>query len=501
MNRRLFLLLGPMAAFLGGCTMAPEHIRPEAPVPAAWPSGPAYKDTLAMPGAPAAAELEWREFFTDKRLRKVIKSALNNNRDLRLAALNAERARALYGIQRAELLPTANAVGTASKQRLPAGVMSFGEPLTIEGYDVSLSLTSWEIDFFGRIRSLKDRALQEYLATEQARRGAQIVLVAEVASTYQALAADRESLELARSTLDTQQAAYDLIRRRYEVGVAPELVLRQAQTRVDAARVDVALYDRVVAQDENALNLLVGAPTPSELLPADLGSVSPPREISPGVSSDVLLRRPDILQAESQLKAANANIGAARATFFPRISLTAVTGTASDDLSGLFKSGSEAWRYAAPIVTPIFDARTWPALKASKVDRKIAVAQYEKAIQRAFREVADALAVRGTVEGQLSAQQSLVDAVSDTYRLSNERYIKGIDSFLTVLDAQRSLYAAQQGLIAIRLTRLANQVRLYAVLGGGADPTVPYQGRSWREARIEGGGGPSSLDRGSAPTN
>jgi multidrug efflux system outer membrane protein len=237
---------------------------------------------------------------------------------------------------------------------------------------------------------------------------------------------------------------------------------------VDAARVDLALYSRLVAQDENTLDLLVGSKVPAALLPDNLTLVRPAREISPGLSSEVLLRRPDILQAESLLKAANANIGAARAALFPRISLTTAFGTASGELSGLFKSGSESWNFSPQIVVPIFDARAWAALKVIKVDQEIAVAQYEKAIQTAFREVADALAVRGTVEDQLSAQLSLVEAVSVTYRLSNARYTKGIDSFLGVLDAQRSLYAAQQGLIAVRLTKSANQVGLYAVMGGGS---------------------------------
>ncbi|HQN17891.1 MAG TPA: TolC family protein, partial [Syntrophobacteraceae bacterium] len=233
--------------------------------------------------------------------------------------------------------------------------------------------------------------------------------------------------------------------------------------------VDIARYSRQVAQDENALNLLTGLPVSNELLPNDLSSVEPPREISPGLSSEVLLYRPDILQAENLLKAANANIGAARAAFFPRITLTAAFGTASGDLSRLFRPGQDAWTFAPQIVMPIFDARTWWALKATKVDREIAVTQYEKSIQAAFREVADALAMRGTVDDQLAAQQSLVDASSEAYRLSNARYIKGIDSFLVVLDSQRSLYEAQQGLITVNLARLANQVKLYAVLGGGSD--------------------------------
>ena len=238
---------------------------------------------------------------------------------------------------------------------------------------------------------------------------------------------------------------------------------------MDAARVDKALFIRLAAQDENALNLLVGSPVPQDLLPEDLETVKPAREVSPGISSEVLLNRPDILQAENLLKAANANIGAARAALFPRISLTAAAGTASSDLSGLFKAGSLAWSYAPQLVMPIFDSRLWWAVKAVKADREIALTQYEKAIQTAFREVADALAVGGTVDEQLSAQQSFVDASAETYRLATARYLKGIDNYLSVLDAQRSLYAAQLRLVIIRLTRLSNQVKLYAVLGGGSE--------------------------------
>lgn len=467
MNRTFFLLLGVIVVFGGGCTLAPEYTRPKAPIPVNWPSGAAYKETKTAPAAPAASELNWQEFFTDERLKKVIETALNNNRDLRIAALNVERARAIYGIQRAELLPTLNAIGSVSKQRTSSDLSRPGEPRTSEQYDVNLGILSWEIDFFGRLRSLKDRALEEYLATEQGMHSARILLVSEVASVYLTLAADRESLRLSQSTLETQQASYDLIRRRYEIGIATELDLCQAQSRVDASRVDIALLTRQVAQDENALNLLAGSPIPGALLPTDLGTINPPQEISPGVSSEVLLRRPDILQAENLLKATNANIGAARAAFFPRISLTAAIGTASSELSGLFNSGTGTWNYASQVVMPIFDARTWPALKATKVEREIALAQYEKTIQTAFKEVANALAQRGTVGDQLTAQQSLVDATAVTYRLSEARYQKGVDSYLGVLDAQRSLYGAQQGLIAVRLSKLTNLVTLYKVLGGG----------------------------------
>lgn len=467
MNRNLFLLLAVIVAFLGGCTLAPKYTRPASPVPADWPTGAAYKEAQIATGAPTATELKWQEFFTDERLRQVIEMALTNNRDLRLAALNVEKAHALYGIQRAELLPTVNAIGSESKQRSSSDLVRPGEPRTTEQYSVNLGVTSWEIDFFGRIRSLKDAALQEYLATEQGRRSAQISLMSAVANAYLFLAADLEILKLAKSTLDIQQAAYDLIKRRYEVGLASELDLRRAQTQVDTARGDVARYTQLAAQGENALNLLVGSPIPKDILPIDLSSVSLPKDIFPGISSEALLRRPDVLQAENLLEAANANIGAARAAFFPRISLTTAIGTASSDLSGLFKGGSGTWSFAPQITLPIFDARTWSAYDVTKVDREISVAQYEKAIQTAFREAADALAVRGTVGQQVSAQESLVNAVEETHRLANARYTKGIDSYLSVLDAQRSLYGAQQGMIAVRLARHTNLVTLYKALGGG----------------------------------
>ncbi|MDD5723795.1 MAG: efflux transporter outer membrane subunit [Syntrophales bacterium] len=471
MNKKVLLLPGIMIFLLVGCTLAPEYKRPEAPIPAKWSSAAAHSEPTASTGAPVpvAPELRWREVFTDERLQKIIEIALNNNRDLRMAVLNVERARALYGIQRAELLPTVSAVGSGSKERVPADLSSTGSAMTSERYGVNLGISSWEIDFFGRIRSLKDVALEEYLATDQARGSAQISLVSAAARTYLTLAADREALKLALSTMETQQAAYDLMQKRYEAGIANELQLRQTQTQVDAARGDLARYIQQTAEDENALNLLLGAPAPSNLLPVDLSSNILTKTISSSMSSEVLLSRPDILQAEHRLKGAYANIGAARAAFFPRISLTTAIGTASADLSGLFKDGSGTWSFAPRISVPIFDARTWSAYKVTKIDKEIALAQYEKAIQTAFKEVADTLAVQSTVDQRVAAQQSLVNAVAETYRLSNERYTKGIDSYLGVLDAQRSLYAAQQGLVSLRLARLANQVMLYAVLGGGSE--------------------------------
>jgi multidrug efflux system outer membrane protein len=467
MRRLPFLLLG-LIYLLGGCSLAPEYGQPEAPVPAAWPTGAAYKKTGDLPGAAAPLEMPWRNFFTDKHLQRVIETALNNNRDLRIAALNVQRARAIYGIQRAELYPAVDAVAGGSKQRVPADLSSGGQATTREQYDVNLGIVAWEIDFFGRIRSLKDRALEEYLATEQARRSVRILIVSEVARAYLVTAANQENLNLARTTFENQKNAYYIVKRRYEVGIAAELDLRRAQTQVDIARRDIALYTQLVAQNQNLLNLLVGSVVPKDILPKDLSSVALPKEISPGMSSEVLLQRPDILLAEHRLRAANANIGAARAALFPRISLTTSVGTASSELSGLFDSGSGTWNFAAQGILPVFDARLWSALDAVKAEKEISLTQYEKAIQTAFKEVADALAVRGTVEEQLAAQQSLVDATAETYRISEARYNKGIDSYLSVLDAQRSLYAAQRVLVALNREKLINQVQLYAVLGGGA---------------------------------
>jgi len=455
--------------YLSGCsTMAPTYTRPESPAPAAWPGGPAYKNSEAKPGERAAADIPWKDFFKDENLRKVIDLALANNRDLRVAALTIEKYQAMYQIQRAELFPTVNASGSGTVQRVPASVSSTGQSTISRSYSVNLGFSSYELDFFGRVRSLKDQALEQFLATEQARISTRISLVAEVAGSYLTLAADREHLQLVKDTLVSQQASYDLIKRRFELGASSELDLRQAQTSVDSARADIARYTSLVAQDENGLTLLVGSPVPAELLPAKLGSADMLKDVGPGLPSEVLQRRPDILQAESQLKAANANIGAARAAFFPRISLTASAGTTSDQLAKLFTAGSAAWAFAPQISLPIFDAGANRAnLEVAKVDKAIFVAQYEKAIQTAFKEVADALAEHGTLGDQLAAQQSLVEATSVSYGLSEARYRNGIDSYLNVLDSQRSQYAAQQNLISVNLSRLTNMVTLYKVLGGG----------------------------------
>ncbi|MHB8790456.1 MAG: efflux transporter outer membrane subunit [Desulfobulbaceae bacterium] len=463
----------PLGLFimLTGCTnLAPQYSKPAAPVPDVWPAGAAYQEQIAQPEAPPAADLPWQEFFVDGQLRRLIGLALENNRDLQVAVLNIERARAQYQIQRADLLPQVDANAGITAQQVPADFSRTGESETSEEYTVGLGVSSYELDLFGRVRSLKDQALQQYLATEEARRTVQISLVAEVAASYLNLAADRERLQLAAETLVAQEDTYQIIQRRFEAGSSSELDLRQAQTRVDAARVDVARYTTLVAQDENRLNLVVGSTVPAELLPKTLAdTLIAAQGIVPGLSSEVLLLRPDILEAENLLKGYNANIGAARAAFFPRITLTGSVGFGSDELSGLFASGSEFWAFAPRIELPIFDTGARSArLKVAEVDRDIALARYEKAIQTAFREVADALAQQGTIDEQLAAQQSLTDATAASYRISQTRYEKGVDSYLTVLDSQRSLYSAQHELIITRLTRLLNLVTLYKVLGGGA---------------------------------
>lgn len=468
--KKVFLLPIGGILFLTACSMAPSYTRPEAPIPPAWPNGPAYKPTAPQAEEPEAVKLKWEQFFVNPQLRKLIALSLENNRDLRVAVLNVEKSRAQYRIQRADLLPSIDATGSATAQRTPGDISSSGRATTSHTYSLNLGVSSYEVDLFGRVQSLKDQALEQFLSSEEAVRSVRISLIAEVANNYLTLAADRERLRLAKETLESQRASYGLIRSRFSVGASSELDLRQAQTSVDAARVDVARYTSQVAQDENLLALVVGAPIPADLIPSGFDAVGIMRELSSGVPSEVLQRRPDIMEAEYLLKGANANIGAARAAFFPRITLNTSIGTSSDQLTGLFTPGSFAWGFAPQFTLPIFDyGRNKASLTAAERDRDIYLARYEKAIQSAFREVADALAVNGTIREQLEAQQSLVEATSESYRLSQARYKGGISSYLDALDSQRSLYSAQQALIGVNLTRLSNLVTLYKVLGGGSE--------------------------------
>lgn len=451
------------ASLAGGCTMIPSYERPAAPVAASFPN------TVPAAAATPADAVAWRDHFSDDRLREVIALALANNRDLRIAALNIEKARAQYRIERADLYPAVGASGGMNAQRLPADLSSSGEAIVNRSYSATIGFSAYELDFFGRIRSLNAQALETYLGTEEARRSAQISLVAEVADTWLTLAADRERLALAHSTFETRQKSYDLTRRIFEADAVSALDLRQAETLLHNARADAARYRSLVAQAENALALIVGVPVPAELLPATLtDSISAVAELPAGVPSEVLARRPDILQAERALRAASASIGAARAAFFPSISLTAAAGSASSTLGGLFDGGSGTWTFMPQIRVPIFEAgRLKASLEVVEVQRDINVAQYEKAIQRAFREVADALAERITLAEQLDARRRLAEATESGFRLSEARYKGGVDSYLGLLDAQRTQYAAALDLIGVRLAEAANRVTLYKVLGGG----------------------------------
>lgn len=462
-QRILMIVLLAAIPLLPGCTMIPKYERPKPPVPPEW-----NQPVVAGPPAGALApEVPWRQFFTDPRLQQVIELALANNRDLRAAALNVERARAVYRIQRSDIYPDFGVLASANDSRLPEKMTDDGKAQTIEQYSVQVGILSWELDLFGRIRSLKRAALEQYLATREAQSAAQLSLVSAVGQAYLLWTADNESLRIARETLQSQTSAHDLITKSRDAGIASDLELKQAESQMEAARVDVARFEGLLALDRNALNLLAGTAIPPSLFTAD-GAVMQMKDVETGLSSEILLKRPDILLAEHQLVAANANIGAARAAFFPRITLTLGGGSLSPDLGSLLGSGTGTWMFAPQIVQPIYAGGLQRAnLKVTKVDRELAVAQYEKAIQTAFREVSDALTLRDSLTAQLKAQQSLTDALQETYKLSNARYEAGIDSYLGVLVAQRALYVAQQGLIQLRQAEQANRVTLYKALGGG----------------------------------
>ncbi|RON53244.1 multidrug transporter [Pseudomonas frederiksbergensis] len=461
------LLSLAVAAFvLGGCSLIPDYQQPAAPVAGQFPQGPAYSPAQAP--TQAAAEQGWKQFFHDPALQQMIQVALENNRDLRVAALNIDAFAAQYRIQRADLYPAISANGTGSRQRVPARASQTGEAGITSSYSATVGISAYELDLFGRVRSLSEEALQKYFATEEARRSTQISLVASVANAYLTWQADKELLKLTQDTLGAFEESYKLTSRSNEVGVASALDLAQSRTSVENARAQLARYTRQVAQDENSLVLLLGTGLPanrqdSKPLSDDLLS-----DVPPGLPSDLLQRRPDILQAEYNLKAANANIGAARAAFFPSISLTANAGTLSPDLSGLFKGGSGTWLFSPQINLPIFNAGSLRAsLDYSKIQKDIGVANYEKSIQTAFQEVADGLAARQTYTEQLQAQRDFVAANQDYYRLAERRYRIGVDSNLTFLDAQRQLFSAQQTLITDRLAQLNSAVNLYKALGGG----------------------------------
>jgi multidrug efflux system outer membrane protein len=448
---------------LSGCmNLAPRYERPAAPVAAAFPTveGNVHSGNPVANEAPA--NIAWQRFFTDPRLQQLIGMALANNRDLRVSVLNIEQARAAFQIQRSARFPSLNA-GLTANRAATAG----DAPLT-SVYQAGLSVSAFELDLFGRVRNLSDAALAQYLATEEARKTAQISLIATVANTYLAKLADEEQLALTQQTLKTREESLRLTKLRFENGVVSKLDLQQSISLVEGARAVLAQQQRLRAQAINALTLLVGQPIPDDLpAGATLATTNLP-DLPAGLPSDLLASRPDIRAAEQQLIAANADIGAARANYFPRISLTGSAGTASSELSGLFKSGSFGWTFAPQAILPLFDFGARRAGVASaRAGRDIAVAQYEKSIQTAFREVADALAGQATFSEQLRAQQATAESEAERFKLSDLRYRSGTANYLDLLDAQRSLFVAQQSAVEANLERLQNQVTLYRVLGGG----------------------------------
>ncbi len=467
MNKSL-LSLALMTA-LTGCSLIPDYQRPDAPVAGDWPQGEAYQQSAAQA---SEQTLGWREFFRDPALQQLIEVALENNRDLRVAALNVDAYRALYRIQRADLLPAVSADGAGTRSRTPGDLSMSGEPAISSQYSATFGV-SWELDLFGRLRSLRDQALEEFFASEAAQRSTQISLIASVANAWLTLQADQALLQVTRDTLKTYEESFGLTQRSFDVGVASALELRQARSAVDSARVSIEQYTRLVAQDRNALTLLLGQNLPAGLPSGDGLERTQLAALPVGLPSDLLQQRPDILQAEFQLRAVNASIGAARAAFFPRISLTGAAGTASRELSGLFDGGSGYWSFSPSISVPIFNAGQLRAnVDYAQISKNIQVAQYEKAIQTAFREVADGLAAQATYTRQVQAQRDLLETSEDYYNLAERRYRTGVDSYLTLLDAQRQLFSVQQQLISDRLAQMASEVNLFKALGGGWQETA-----------------------------
>ncbi|TKC88321.1 efflux transporter outer membrane subunit [Trinickia terrae] len=475
MKRKLTALL--CACCLCACTLDPAYHRPAAPVDDAWPAVSTQGSGKQQPAtaAPLAADVGWRDFFKDPRLQKLIELALANNRDLRVAALNVAKYEAEYRIARANIGPTIDASGSATREH------ALGSTSAYSSSSVSVGMTSWEIDFFGRLRSLKREALEQYLSTDAARASTQIDLVATVATGYLQLLSDETLLEITQNTVDADQKTYDLTVSMMKMGSASLQDVRQAENSLASARSSLASYTRAVAQDRNNLVAAIGCPLPGDLPkgPTLMDSESMLADIGEGVPSDLLTRRPDIVEAEHTLKGANANVGAARAAFFPKIELTASAGSTSTSLSGLFKAGTGAWTFSPSISIPIFDfGYNKASLDVAKIEKNIDIADYEETIQTAFKEVANALAGRTTYVAQVDADRDYVNSAQQYDDIAQTRYRSGTDSFLTLLDAQRTLYTAQQQLANDTLSKLSNLITLYKVLGGGWSESSVSAGRS-----------------------
>lgn len=468
----MFLICGFLLPFLSSCTLAPSYCEPELPVANNYP----YEQEEGLD----ALEIPWCEFFRDPRLQELISIALTNNRDLRIAIFNVEQARLQYDVIRRDLLPSAEINATGSKQRtvtVRQGVTGSQTATTSQIFSID-AVVNWELDLFGRITSLSQQALEEYLATNEAERAIHLSLVAEVAIQYVLWLSLEEQLAVSLSTLESNRIYYELFKKRFQTGIVSELDLALAETLMDSAQADVAMYQKLAEQAQNALVFLIGQPFPEDLPPPKpLGDQTILTDLRSGLPSELLERRPDIMEAEHIIKAANANIGVARANFFPRISLTGRAGTASTALRGLFGPDSGIWGLTGEIIQPIFNrTANITTLQLAYVNKEIAIANYERVVQIAFREVADALVGREYNALQLESQQELTDAEDRRYALTEQRYKRGLDSFLAVLLAQNDRYGARQNLIQVEFLKYANLITLYKVLGGGwscesADPT------------------------------
>jgi len=456
-----------LSLILAGCSLAPHYVRPDAPVPQAFP---VFAQTPAEKAVVPAADLGWREFFRDPRLVALIDLALQNNRDMRVAAQRVQEARAQFGIVESERFPTLGVGVNGQITRNPPNLRpgGAGAPSVSRAWQAGVGMTAFELDFFGRVRNLSEAAYQQYLGTQEAQRTVQLNLVAQVAESYFNLRLAEQMADLMQRTLTARQNTHDLIRVQFEAGVASELDWQQAVAQLDTVRADLAAIARNRAQANHALQWLLGAPLPNDLpAPAAFGRHQLVQQVPPGLPSDLLVRRPDILSAEHALIAANANIGAARAAFFPNISITGLFGFASGQLGGLLGSGNRFWQFSPQVQTPLFSGGVSGNLDLAKARQQIAVSQYEQVIQTAFREVADALAGEATYAEQLAALRDLLRSSSAALRLAKLRYETGVDSFLQVQTAEVNLYGVQQSLLTVGMNALRNRVALYKALGGG----------------------------------
>ena len=474
LNIRRMILFGAALTLLSGCTLIPGLEDPPSPAPPLYPTGDGYDPALMnKTTAPKLSDIAWPNFFRNATVQTLIRVGLQYNRDLKTAALTIAEARAQYGIQRSDLAPDIDGGGSFTRERRPRtqGGVSAGDPIT-EAYTATLGITAYEIDLFGRLRSLSRAALNQYFATEAARESVRISLIADIASTYIDFRADQALLALATETVKAQQDAYDLIRLRTKEGVASNLAPRQAETLLHRARVDRFQYINAVSRDLNALRLLLGSPREMPYLDEPVASDRFFNgfviDIPAGLPATLLTSRPDIIQAEYELRSANANIGAARAAFFPSVSLTTVGGYMAGEFSNLFEAGTKFWRFAPQVNIPIFTGgRLKNSLDLAEIRKNMAVLDYERTIETAFREVADALSAVSTYDDRVRAQADLVDATKAAARLSQMRYDAGVESYLSVLDARRALYAARQGVIRQKASEIKAKISLYKAVGGG----------------------------------